>query len=581
LKRPHSAEGSLALFRRCLSLAVALVSLRGATRGFAPGETTSDFVLVDVTERSGISFLHLTGATGRKYLVETMGSGVVFFDYDSDLDPDIYFVNGGALPGFVAAGPIEGALYRNDGRGRFVDETREAGLSHEGYGMGAQAADYDNDGDPDLYVTHFGRDRFFRNNGDGTFSELTEQVGLGNPLWGTAAVWSDLDVDGDLDLYVVNYLDWSLDNNPPCWQRREGGPILSYCLPDAFRGLPDELYRNRGDGTFEAVGRSAGISLPTGKGLGGLSLDENADGLPDLYVANDTVPNFLFRNRGGLRFDEMALELGVAYDASGAALAGMGVDAADIDKDRDLDLIVTNFQGELNTLYRRDPDGFFTDVSVPSGIGLPSLDRLGFGTAFADLDDDSLPDLVVANGQLDSEDVTGTPQAQPNQLFQNLGGGRFREVSPAGGAFDTRKVSRGLAVADVDGDSDLDLLVTNSGDRPDLLRNDTPGGGALRLLLVGRTSNRDAVGARIELDEEGGGRLFELRAGSSYLSQHERILHVGLGPRARVERLRILWPGRNEQVLESLDADQLAVVVEDVGVVASFPFADEVKNRVE
>jgi hypothetical protein len=388
-------------------------------------------------------------------------------------------------------------------------------------------------------------------------------------------------VDGNLDLYVVNYLDWSLDNNPPCWQRRDSGPVLSYCLPDAFRGLPDELYRNRGDGTFEAVGAAAGIALVSGKGLGVLSLDENADGLPDLYVANDTVPNFLFRNRGGLRFDEVALELGVAYDASGAALAGMGVDAADIDRDRDLDLIVTNFQGELNTLYRRDADGFFTDVSVKSGIGLPSLERLGFGTAFADFDDDALPDLVVANGQLDFEEVTGSPQAQANQLFQNLGGGRFREVSPSGGAFDSRKVSRGLAVADVDGDSDLDLLITNSGDRPDLLRNDTPGGRALRLLLVGRSSNRDAVGARIELDEEGGGRLFELRAGSSYLSQNDRIVHVGLGARDHVERLRIRWPRGNEQVLESLDADRLMVVVEDVGVVASFPLAEDVKNPVE
>jgi hypothetical protein len=419
--------------RSCAVPALALLLFGTGARRLPPPETTAGFVLVDVTDRSGIAFVHVTGATGRKYPVETMGSGAVFFDYDLDLDPDVYFVNSGALPGFHADGPINGALYRNDGHGIFTNVTGDAGLNHEGYGMGAQAGDYDNDGDADLYITHYGRDRFFRNDGDGTFTEVTERAGLGNPLWGAGAAWSDLDVDGDLDLYVVNYMDWSLKNNPECWHRGGGRPILSYCLPDAFRGVPDELYHNRGEGTFEAVGRSAGISLPSGKGLGVLSLDENADGLPDLYVANDTIPNFLFRNLGQLRFEETGLEAGVAYDISGAAMAGMGVAAADFDGDRDLDLFVTNFQGEFNTLYRRDADGFFTDVSLRAGLGLPSLERLSFGTAFADLDSDSLPELIVANGQLDTDDVVGSSQAQPNQLFHNLGDGRFREVGPAGG----------------------------------------------------------------------------------------------------------------------------------------------------
>jgi hypothetical protein len=537
----------------------------------APTEAPHNFVFVDVTEESGIAFVHVTGATGRKYLVETYGSGAAFFDYDLDLDPDVYFVNGAVLPGFQAGSAIHGALYRNNGDGTFSDVTREAGLDYEGYGMGAVAGDYDNDGDVDLYVTHFGPDRLFRNNGDGTFTDATAQAGLGNPLWGSSAAWSDLDNDGDLDLYVVNYCDWTLENHPKCWHRGGSEPMLSYCLPDAFRGLPDELYRNRGDGSFEAVGRAAAISLPAGFGLGVLTLDENEDGLPDIFVANDTTPNQLFRNHGELRFEDVGLMVGVAYDSDGAAGAGMGVDAADFDGDRDLDIYMGQFEGESSILFRRDDDGFFTDYSFRSGIGAPSLNRLTFGVAFADFDSDSWPDLVVANGRLDPE-PDGSPQGQANQLLYNLGGGRFREIKPAGGGFDAAKVSRGLAVADVDGDGDLDLLFTNMGARPDLLRNDSPGGHVLRLLLVGRRSNRDAVGAQVRIEEGDGAHVLELREGSSYLSQNERVFHIGLGERHRLERLLIRWPGSDEQYLGPLEAGQLAVIVQDIGIVASFPF---------
>jgi hypothetical protein len=266
----------------------------------------------------------------------------------------------------------------------------------------------------------------------------------------------------------------------------------------------------------------------------------------------------------------VALGVGVAYDGDGAAGAGMGVDAADFDGDRDLDIYMGQFEGESSVLYRRDDDGFFTDYSFGSGIGAPSVNRLTFGAAFADLDSDSRPDLVVANGRLDLE-PDGSPQGQPNQLLQNLGGGRFREVHPAGGGLGVAKVSRGLAVADVDGDGALDLLFTNMGARPDLLRNDTPGGHVLRLLLVGRRSNRDAVGAQVHVEEGEGAQVFELREGSSYLSQNERVVHIGLGERRRLERLRILWPGSDEQRLGPLEADQLVVVVQDIGVVAAFP----------
>jgi hypothetical protein len=534
------------------------------------GSDAAGFVFVNITDSAGIEFVHVTGATGQKYLVETYGSGAAFLDYDLDLDPDIYLVNGGALPGFDSEVKVNGALYRNNGDGTFTDVTCEAGLDHKGYGMGAVSGDYDEDGDPDLYLTQFGPDRLFRNNGDGTFTDVTERVGLGNSLWGSGSAWSDLDVDGDLDLYVTNYCDWSFENHPKCWHRGGSQPMLSYCLPDAYRGLPDELYRNRGDGTFEAVGRSAGISQAGGFGLGVMTLDENEDGLPDLFVANDTTPNHLFRNLGQLRFEEVALDIGVAYDADGAACAGMGVDAADYDGDRDLDIIIGHFEGETTTLFRRDSDGFFTDDSFKSGIAMSSLNRLTFGAVFADLDSDSLPELAVANGRLDP-DPDGSPQGQTNQLFHNLGEGRFRETLPSGDGFDPAEVSRGLAVADVDWDGDLDLLFSNMGARPDLLRNDTAGGHVLRLLLVGRRSNRDAVGARVDIGDGDGAKVFEVREGSSYLSQSERMIHIGLGARQRVEQLRIRWPGFGEQTLGPLEANQLVVVVQDVGVVASFP----------
>ena len=529
------------------------------------------FTFVDTTVTSGIDFTHVTAASGQKYMVETMGAGAVFFDYDGDLDPDLYLVNGGLLPGFGSQEPVSGALFRNDGKGHCSDVTTFSGLTFEGYGMGAAASDYDNDGDLDLYVTEFGPNRLFRNNGDGSFGEVAESAGVVNPLWSVGASWSDLDGDGNLDLYVSNYLDFGFDNNPDCSQRKGGKVLRSYCLPDAFRGLADALYRNRGDGTFEDVSRQAGIATPTGKGLGVLAFDYDGDGLSDLYVANDTVPNFLYRNIGGLHFSEEALLSGAAYDGDGRALAGMGVDTGDYDRDGDLDLFVTNFQGELNTLYRNDEGGFLTDVSSHAGIGRPSLRTLGFGAAFADLDNDGFVDITVANGHVldnTAELTDGSSYSQRNQLFWNRGEGRFDEILEAGPGFELVKVGRGLAVADIEGDGDLDLLFTNSGDRPDLLMNETPTGNAVRLLLVGRRANRDAVGARVVVDS--GPEEFmvtEIRAGSSYASQNELVVHVGLGPQTELPSVRIHWPGAGEEMLGPLRAGELALIVEGLGII--------------
>ncbi len=432
------------------------------------------------------------------------------------------------------------------------------------------------DGDADLYVTEFGANRLFRNNGDGSFTEVTEAAGVVNPLWGVSASWSDLDGDGNLDLYVANYLNFSFDNNPDCSKRKGGKVLRSYCGPVLFRGLPDALYRNRGDGTFEDVSRQAGVALLHGKGLGVVAFDYDRDGLADLYVANDTVPNFLFRNDGGMRFSEVGLESGTAYDGDGRALAGMGVDVGDYDRDGDMDLFVTNFQGEFNTLYRNAKNQFFTDVSTLAGLARPSARVLGFGTAFADLDNDGFVDVVVANGHIHdnaAELTEGSSYRQRNQLFWNRGDSHFEEIREAGPGFELVKVSRGLAAADLEGDGDLDLLFTNSGDCPDLLRNESPSGNSLRLLLIGRRANRDAVGAKLFLDLGVDERTtIELLAGSSYASQNERVVHIGLGQRTKIQGLRIDWPGSGEEVLGPLQAGESVVVVEGSGVLRSFPF---------
>ena len=380
----------------------------------------------DVAAEAGVSFQHARGARGNWHPVETMGSGVAVLDYDGDGAPDLFFVQGGEVPGTGHPPGTVGQLYRNGGDGRFRDVSEAAGFGApapvEGHGMGAVAADYDNDGDADLLVTRAGTDLLFENRGDGTFG--LRDAGLNAAGWSASAAFSDLDGDGDLDLFITHYLDWSPANNPVCARTIAGEPVRSYCLPDAFSGVPDLLYENRGDGSFADVTEAAGVGLRTGKGLGVLAADLIGDGLPDLYVANDTVPNFLFENLGGLRFRERGLPAGVAYDGDGNALAGMGIAAADIESDGDLDLFVTNFQGEANNLYVSDRHGVFRDVSFLSGVGRPSLDWLGFGAVFADLDNDGAQDLCVTNGHvLDNAPVLfpGTAYRQRGRLFPQSG----------------------------------------------------------------------------------------------------------------------------------------------------------------
>ena len=528
---------------------------------FAAASGFGQIVLRDVATDAGITFEHERGARGDWHPVETMGSGVAVLDYDGDGASDLFFVQGGEVPGTGRPPGLVGALYRNDGHGRFRDVSALAGFGEpapvEGHGMAAVAADYDNDGDPDLLVTRAGTDLLYENRGDGTFSR--RDAGLTAAGWSASAAFSDFDADGDLDLFVTHYLDWSPADNPVCARTIAGEPVRSYCLPDAFAGVPDLLYENLGNGSFRDVSEAAGVGLRTGKGLGVLAADLIGDPLPDLYVANDTVPNFLFENLGGLRFREWGLPAGLAYDGDGNALAGMGIAAADIESDGDLDLFVTNFQGEANNLYVADRRGAFRDASFLSGVGRPSLDWLGFGAVFADLDNDGAPDLCVTNGHvLDNAPVLypGTDYRQRDVCFRNRGGS-FEPVVLEGPA----AVGRGLAAGDFDADGRLDLVVSRSGGPPALLRNGVGPVPRAVLRLTGRVSNRDGVGAEVVVERDGSTQRSVVTAGSSYLSSGARTVWIGLGPGVP-DSVRVRWPTGAEQAAPVDRAAEFLVVEE-------------------
>lgn len=544
--------------------ALGLLLAAGLPSAGVSSAAEQDFRLVESAAEAGIRFRHLRGDRGERHPVETMGSGVAVLDYDGDGAPDLFFVRGGEVPGSGAPSAPPGALFRNDGSGGFTEVSAAAGFGRSppgvppGFGMGAVAADYDDDGDPDLLVTRAGPDLLYENRGDGSFrlhpgGPLPAPAVRGLPgAWSASAAFFDADHDGDLDLFVTRYLDWSVENNPECARRIRGERVRSYCLPDAFSGVPDLLYENRG-GSFVPVPESAGIALPTGKGLGVVAADLVGDPLPDLYVANDTVPNFLFENLGGWRFREVGLPAGVAYDGDGNALAGMGIALADLEPDGDPDLFVTNFSGEANTLYAMRRRGVFRDVSFPSGAGRPSIPLLGFGAVFADLDNDGDPDLCVTNGHvLDNAELLFTEASyrQPDGCFANRGGGRFEPAWTAAAP----AVGRGLVSGDFDGDGRVDLAASRSGEPAALFRNETPGGESARLLLVGRESNRDAVGAVVRVRRGEAEQVFVATAGDSYLSTSSRLVWIGLGPSDSPppDAASVRWPSGREDALATV-----------------------------
>jgi len=512
------------------------------------------FQLKDVTSQAGIDFRHNSGAYGGKFLPETLGSGCAFLDYDSDGYPDILLVNSMDWPGHKR---IRSALklYKNNRNGTFSDVTRAAGLDIELYGMGVAVGDYNNDGFPDILITCVGQNHLFLNTGKGTFRDVTKSSGLGRRMaFSTSALWFDYDRDGHLDLFVCNYVNWSPEHDVFC---SLDGKNKSYCTPEAYRGETCWLFHNRGDGTFEDATAASGIFDTSSKSLGVAMLDFDQDGWPDLFVANDTQPNKLYRNLRNGKFKDAAVEAGLAFSADGKARAGMGVDVGDFENSGRPGIAITNFDNEMVGLYRSPSAGQFDDVSLAAGVGGPSKTTLGFGCGFADLDLDGHLDLVIANGHIDDtvRNIRGNVgYAQPPHLFLNLGKGKFQDVVDTnGGDFAAPRVGRGLAFADFDRDGDVDLLLTTNNGPAYLFRNDLhPGSRALRLHLTGTKSNRDAIGAVVRIYHGGETQMRTVRGGSSYLSQSELPLTFGVGSSDRVDRLAVEWPSGTTQEFKNV-----------------------------
>ncbi len=527
-------------------------------------------VFVDVTEEAGINFKHNKGKTEHKHIIETMGSGGVFFDYDADGNVDLYLVNSGLVPveGMSDNAIQETAanvLYRNEGDGRFTDVTAVSGCGDIGYGMAASAGDIDNDGDADLYVCNFKQDTLYRNNGDGTFTNITKVAGIDNSLWSIAAIFLDYDLDGDLDIFVVNYLIYQLSMPVTTYKG-----IIGYGHPRSYEGTADVLYRNNGDGTFTNVAQTAGLVNPgEGRGMAAVACDYDNDRFPDIYVANDTGRNFLYHNNGDGTFTDEGLFLGVGYDENGVAEGSMGVDCGDYNRDGWFDFIVAN--SEKATLYKLqnlgDDEFFFFDATAESRLQQPTLPFVGFSPLFLDYDNDGYLDIFCANGHPQGviEVLTDyETYAQRDQLFHNNGDGTYTEVSQTSGAyFSEELVGRAAAYADYDNDGDVDIIVMNSDQRAVLLRND--GGNRknwLSIKLVGTRSNRDGIGAKVKLITGDFTQIAEAKSGSSYASGSDLRLLFGLGGAKEVDSIVIVWPSGIEQKMESVSINQMLTISE-------------------
>ncbi len=501
-------------------------------------------------------------------LPETLGSGCAFLDYDADGWQDILLINSMDWPGHKRQRSTP-RLYRNNRNGTFTDVTRSVGLDVEMYGMGVAVGDFNNDGFPDILITCVGQNRLFKNSGKGTFTDVTQASGLsGRQALSTSALWFDFDDDGLLDLFVCNYVKWSPEHDVFC---SLDGKHKSYCTPEAYRGETCWLFHNRGNGTFEDVTAKCGIFDSSSKSLGVAMLDYDRDGWPDLLVANDTQPNKLYRNQHDGTFKDVAVEAGVAFSTEGKARAGMGVDVADFDASGLPGIAVTNFDNEMIGLFRPQGHGTYQDVAAQAGVGAPSMNTLGFGCSFVDLDLDGSVDLVVANGHIDEtvRNIRGNVgYAQPPQLFLNNGHGMFHDVaSEVGDSFSRPKVGRGLCYADFDRDGDLDLLMTSNNGPAYLFRNDQHSGNrSIRFRLVGTKSNRDAIGASVEIFTGGSSQSRLVKGGSSYLSQSELPVTFGLGPRDAIERAVIRWPSGRIEEFKSLAAGRMYECVEGKGV---------------
>ena len=538
-----------------------------AAFAFAGAATAQEARFVEVTEAAGIRFVHENGAFGEKYLPETMGSGVAWFDADGDGDQDLLFVNSRRWPGRREGPEPTSALYRNRGDGTFEDATAGSGIDTPFYGIGAAIADYDADGDQDIYLTALGPNRLLENRGDGVFGTAPAADAVAHPGFSSGATWFDADGDGDLDLFLLNYVEWSIEEDIYC---ALDGVNKSYCTPESYNGASAVLYRNDGPGGFTDATEAAGLFNPRGKGLGVAVFDFDDDGLPDLAVANDTQPNYLYRNLGGGRFEDAGVLAGIAFAENGAARGAMGIDASDYDGDGRPDLVIGNFSNEMVSLYHNEGVGFFIDQAPVSEIGRNSLLTLAFGAFFFDYDLDGRQDIFVANGHVEN-DIADVQQRvayrQPPHLFRNRGDGGFEEATAASPDLARPIVARGAAFGDMDGDGDPDLAISENGGPARLFRNE--GGernGWLGFRLRGENSNRDGIGAKITVVIEDGGMTRNetrvVKSATGYASQNQLEVVIGLGPTGRAASAAILWPSGARNEIEEPELRRILVVEE-------------------
>ena len=550
------------------ALGTGLVAATNPKRILASPPRSLGFRFTDVTAAAGIQFQHNSGAYGGKLLPETLGSGCAFLDYDADGWQDILLINGMDWPGHKHQRSTL-SLYRNNRNGTFTDVTKNAGLDIELYGMGVAVGDYNNDGLPDIFISCVGQSHLFRNTGKGTFVDATRSSGLfGRQGLSTSALWFDYDRDGLLDLFVCNYVRWSPEHDVFC---SLDGTHKSYCTPEAYRGDTCWLFHNRGNGTFEDVTATSGVFDSSSKSLGVAMLDYDQDGWPDLLVANDTQPNKLYRNLHNGKFRDVAVEAGLAFSTEGKARAGMGVDVGDFDNSGNPGIAITNFDNEMIGLYRAAKPGVYDDVATAAGIGAASKSTLGFGCMFLDVDLDGVLDLAVANGHIDEtvRNIRGNVgYAQAPQLFLNQGNGKFRDAAAeVGSEFEKPRVGRGLAYGDFDRDGDLDILLTTNNGAAVLFRNEQLAGNhSIRFELHGTQSNRDAIGANVQIFTGDFRQSRTVRGGSSYLSQSELPLTFGLAKRDKVDRVVIEWPSGRLEEYKNLPAQKAYKCLEGKGI---------------
>ncbi|MCG9130025.1 CRTAC1 family protein [Candidatus Poribacteria bacterium] len=511
----------------------------------------------DITKELGIHFIDVNGESGKKFFIEPLGRGVALFDFDNDDDLDLYLVNGSDLP-VASENGVTNELYRND-NGKYIEVTDDASVGDIRYGNGCCVGDYNNDGFNDLYVTNYGKNILYKNNGDGTFTDITDKAGVGGSEFSSGCAFLDYDADGHLDLYVVNYVQFDTNSNPKCTHQG----ILVYCTPEALNAEADILYRNNGDGTFTDVTIESGIIAPPGKGLGVVCGDLDNDGDVDIFIANDTTPDMLYYNNGDGTFTEDGLFSGVALSEEGRPYSGMGANLGDYDNDGFLDIIITNFQDQVNNIYHNEHEKYFKDVSYTIGIGAKSLPYLAWGVDFADFNNDGWLDIFVANGHLDDNiedyDPVGT-YAQPNQLFMSLEGINFEAIDMSL----PPKVSRGTAIGDIDNDGDMDIVVTNLKNSPTVILNENGNSqNWITVKLVGKHCAKDAIGARVSVMIDDITQIREVKSGSGYLSQNDMRLHFGLGNVEKIDLLTVRWICGHVQTLKNVNSNQFISIQED------------------